>query len=108
MRIGVLCGGGDAGMNPCIRAIVRAAGLYRTKWSGFGTGIGNSRRGLFDGSGSLNVLGVREVSGLTSRGGTILHSSRYTEYATRRAWRVPPRPDRNAFDALIVIGGTAR
>ena len=29
MRIGVLCSGGDSpGMNPCIRAIVRASGLY--------------------------------------------------------------------------------
>lgn len=108
MRIGVLCSGGDApGMNPCIRAIVRAAGLYQDQVVGIRHGYqGILDEDFFDGSGSLNVLGVREVSGLTSRGGTILHSSRCTEYATPQGVaRAAETLTRNAFDALIVIGG---
>ena len=107
MRIGVLCSGGDSpGMNPCIRAIVRAAGLYRHEV----VGIRHGYQGLLDADfldgGRYNVLGVREVSGLTSRGGTILHSSRCAEYSTPEGVkRAAGILTRHQFDALIVIGG---
>ena len=108
MRIGVLCSGGDSpGMNPCIRAIVRASGLYRHEVVGIRHGYqGLLDADFFDGGGRYNVLGIREVSGLTSRGGTILHSSRSADYSK------PDGPTRAAeiltrhhFDALSVIGG---
>lgn len=108
MRIGVLCSGGDApGMNPCIRAIVRAAGLYHHQV----VGIRHGYQGLLDGNfrrgdGNYNVLGARDVSGLTSRGGTILHSSRCPEFATPEGnRRAAEMLTRHEFDALIVIGG---
>ncbi len=108
MRIGVLCSGGDSpGMNPCIRAIVRAAGLHHDQVVGIRRGYqGLLEEDFFDGDGNLNVMGIREVSGLTSRGGTILHSSRCAEYVKpdgpKRAAEIL---NRHEFDALIVIGG---
>lgn len=108
MRIGVLCSGGDSpGMNPCIRAIARAAGLNHDQLIGIRRGYqGLLDQDFFDDNGNYNTLGIREVSGLTSRGGTILHSSRCAEYSkpegVKRAAGILTE---HKFDALIVIGG---
>lgn len=84
MKIGVLCSGGDApGMNPCLRAIVRAAGVRKDQIIGIRHGYaGLMKEDFYKGGGISHELAVRMVSGLASRGGTILNSSRCPEFAT--------------------------
>ena len=114
MRIGVLCSGGDApGMNPCLRAIVRAG----VKFGDEIVGICHGYRGLLEeefwqgkGRGAepdpIPLISAREVSGLTNRGGSFLNSSRCLEFQTEegRLKAVAVLKKRH-FDALITIGG---
>ena len=108
MRIGVLCSGGDApGMNPCLRAIVRAA-----------VSIEDEVLGIFHGyEGLLNeefmiqpdgtvFMGLRTVSGLSNIGGTILHSSRSKRFSTSDGVKQAVEIlDKYHVNALIPIGG---
>ena len=108
MKIGVLCSGGDApGMNPCLRAIVRAAGSYGDEVVGIRHGYqGLLNEEFLTGNGVPAEIGLRAVSGLTSKGGTILNSSRCKEFMTEEG--VKKAADvltRHRFDALITIGG---
>lgn len=100
-RIAVLTSGGDApGMNAAIRAVVRT-GLAKG-WEVYGVETGYS--GLM--SGRMRSMGVRDVSGIIQKGGTILGSARAPEFKTeegrQRALRELYRRD---IHALIVIGG---
>ncbi|MDO5581428.1 MAG: ATP-dependent 6-phosphofructokinase [Planctomycetia bacterium] len=108
MRIGVLCSGGDApGMNPCLRAIVRAAGAYGDEV----IGIKHGYQGLIDGEfwTGANIpheIGIRAVSGLTSKGGTVLNSSRSKEFMTEEGMKkAVENLKKQNLDALITIGG---
>ena len=108
MRIAVLCSGGDApGMNPCLRAIVRAAVSIDDEV----LGIMHGYEGLLDEDFFLQsdgtiFMGLRTVSGLSNVGGTFLHSSRSKRFATpegiRQAIEVLKKYH---IDALIPIGG---
>jgi 6-phosphofructokinase 1 len=100
-RIGLLTSGGDApGMNAAIRAVVRCAAEIGVETVAFRGGY----RGLLTGN-SL-PLGLRDVGGILTRGGTILGSGRVPEFC---------RPDAPAqaiavlgdlgVDGLVVIGG---
>ena len=114
MKIGVLCSGGDApGMNACLRAIVRAAACANDEV----VGIVHGYQGIFDEEfytrteaekrfGSAPGLGMRSVSGLSKRGGTVLHSSRCQRLM------MPDGPKeaadilrKHGFNALLPIGG---
>lgn len=108
MRIAVLCSGGDApGMNPCIRAIVRAAYVKGHTV----VGIKHGYRGLleeefFIGADGRPEMSGRDVSGLTCRGGTILYSSRCPRFASEEGKiKAAEILTRNNIDALIPIGG---
>lgn len=108
MRIGVLCSGGDApGMNPCLRAIVRTAGALGDEVIGIKHGYqGLMEEDFFTGEGLSPEIGVRAVSGLTSKGGTVLHSSRSKEFMTEAGiTRAADVLKKHHFDALITIGG---
>ncbi|MDR1491599.1 MAG: 6-phosphofructokinase [Planctomycetaceae bacterium] len=108
MRIGILCSGGDApGMNPCLRAIVRAA-----------VSIGDEALGIMHGyEGLMNeefytqpdgtvFMGLRSVSGLSNIGGTILHSSRSQRFTTEEGLKCAANVlQKYHIDALIPIGG---
>ncbi len=108
MRIAILCSGGDApGMNPCLRAIVRSAVSIEDEV----LGIMHGYEGLLNEEFYLQpdgtmFMGLRAVSGLSSVGGTILHSSRSKRFTTpeglRRAVEVL---EKYHVDALIPIGG---
>ena len=108
MRIGVFCSGGDApGMNPCLRAVVRAAITAEHEVIGIRRGY----RGLLDEDFYVNSagemrMGLRSVSNLSKLGGTLLHSSRSEEFRTdlgqKKAVDILTR---NKIDALIPIGG---
>ncbi|MEN8006939.1 MAG: ATP-dependent 6-phosphofructokinase [Candidatus Krumholzibacteriota bacterium] len=100
-RIGVLTGGGDAaGMNTAVRAVVRTA-------CGLGAeviGIKKGWRGLAEGT-SVE-LNPGTVSGILHRGGTILQTFRYPEFATDEgAAPVAKTLDRLKLDGMIIIGG---
>ena len=108
MRIGVLCSGGDSpGMNPCLRAIVRAAVSIEDEVLGIMHGYeGLMDENFFIHSDGTMFMGLRSVSGLSNVGGTILHSSRSKRFTT-------PEGLQQAVDvlhkfhvnALITIGG---
>ncbi len=102
MRVGVLTGGGDCpGLNAVIRAVVRKGERD----------FGYEMVGILDGwSGLLDdrimTLTVEECRGLLPRGGTIIGTSRYQPFMYDDGMaRVRANLERNAIDALIVIGG---
>lgn len=100
-HLGVLTSGGDApGMNAAIRAVVRTALFHGLKVSGIYGGY----EGLIRNEAS--PLGVRDVSNIIQRGGTILRSARSEGFRTE-AGRAKAKQtlDRHGIDGLIVIGG---
>jgi 6-phosphofructokinase 1 len=94
-------------MNPCVRAVVRSA-------LGAGhevIGIRRGYRGLLNEDFFVNAEGeprmaLRSVSDLSKLGGTILRSSRSTEFCTEEGQRKAADVlRRHEIDALIPIGG---
>ncbi|MGW0547764.1 ATP-dependent 6-phosphofructokinase [Streptomyces altiplanensis] len=102
MRIGVLTAGGDCpGLNAVIRSVVhRAVAGHGDEVIGFEDGF----KGLLDGH--YRPLDLNAVSGILSRGGTILGSARLERNRLREAaenWH--ELSERTGIDALIPIGG---
>lgn len=100
-HIGVLTSGGDApGMNAAIRAVVRTAHYHNLAISGI--------YGGFDGlvTDDVRSLGIRDVSNIIQRGGTILRSARSKEFRTKEGRLIAQETmDRHGMDGLVVIGG---
>ena len=100
-RIGVLTSGGDApGMNPCVRAVVRAA-LYH------GLEVYGIRRG-WTGliHGDIVKLDQKSVSHTINRGGTILYTARSKEFMTEEGQRKAVSTCKFlGLDSIIAIGG---
>lgn len=99
--IALMTSGGDApGMNACVRAVVRSAlssGL-RVK------GIKRAYLGLVNGD--FTELDARSVGGIIQRGGTILQTQRYPEFADIKRQREALRQLNSAsVEGLVVIGG---
>ena len=92
--IGILTSGGDApGMNAAIRAVTRA-GIY----NGFNIkGIYRGYEGLINDE--VQSFTTENVSGIITRGGTILKTARSKEFMT------PEGMQKEEIDALVVIGG---
>jgi len=99
--IGFMTSGGDApGMNPFIRSVVRACYAYGIK----AIGIEGGYDGLIHGK--YREMGVRDVSGILQRGGTILQTARSKDFREPAGQREAIRQINNAgMDALIVAGG---
>ena len=100
-RIAVMTSGGDApGMNPAVRAVVRAAAAEGVEVYG----IRQAYAGLL--AGDFERMTSRDVSGIMQRGGTILQTARNKEFETpqgqKRALR---RLNEHEIEGLIVIGG---
>jgi len=111
-RIGILTGGGDCpGLNAVIRAVAKAAlsgGLEPV-------GIEDGYLGLIENR--LGVLSYEDVSGILTRGGTILGSCNKANPAAYHVredgqWvvrdirdRVVETCRRHGLDAIVVIGG---
>lgn len=100
-RIGILTSGGDApGMNAAIRSVVRVASDRR--WTILG--IKRGYAGLM--LGDTEELGLRSVSGIIQRGGTILKTSRSKEFETPAGQqRAKEALERHRVDGLLLIGG---
>lgn len=115
-KIGVMTAGGDCpGLNAVIRAVVKTAiqeyGLEVV-------GIKHGYRGLYLGGDEFVPLGLHDVSGIISRGGTILYSSNkdnlfdYTyidEHGRQQRGDVSDKGVENlekaGIDAMVIIGG---
>ncbi|HUW61879.1 MAG TPA: 6-phosphofructokinase [Candidatus Bathyarchaeia archaeon] len=99
--IGVLTSGGDSpGMNAAIRAVVRTAIAAGAKVFGIERGY----QGLIEGS--ITPLELRSVSGIISRGGTILRTARCREFfePEGRA-KAAAQLKSHGIEGLVVIGG---
>ena len=99
--IGILTSGGDApGMNAAIRAVTRA-GIY----NGFKIkGIYRGYEGLIHDE--VQEFTTENVSGIVTRGGTILKTARSKDFPTpegmQKAYETCVKEE---IDALVVIGG---
>ncbi|HDD25237.1 MAG TPA: 6-phosphofructokinase [Chloroflexi bacterium] len=100
-RIGVLTSGGDnPGLNPCIRAVVRA-GLHKGLEV---MGIRRGYAGLL--GGEVREMNARSVGGIIGRGGTILGTARCPEFYEPKGRKDALRSlNRFGIDGLVVIGG---
>ena len=100
-RIGVLTSGGDnPGLNPCIRAVVRA-GLYQGLEV---MGIRRGYAGLVDGE--IKNMDARSVGSIIGYGDTILDTARCPEFYEPRGRKEALRSlNRFGIEGLVVIGG---
>jgi 6-phosphofructokinase 1 len=101
-RIGILTGGGDCpGINPVIRGVVRAAlkdNAYEI------IGILDGWRGML--SKEYITLDLNSISGILSRGGTILGTSRTNPYKKEGGTaKCIQNYKELKLDALVAIGG---
>lgn len=99
--IGILTSGGDApGMNAAIRAVTRAGISNGFKIKGIYRGY----EGLIHGE--VEEFTTENVSGIITRGGTILKTARSMEFMTtegqQKAYETLQKEE---IDALVVIGG---
>ncbi len=99
--IGVLTAGGDApGMNAAVRAVVRTALALGLR----AYGIRRAYEGLVQGD--ICELGARDVGGIIQRGGTILKTARFKDFAKPEVQEAALRQFRaNGIEALVAIGG---
>jgi phosphofructokinase-like protein len=101
VKVGVLTGGGDCpGLNAVIRAVTR-----RSVTRGHEVvGVREGWLGLVDGR--FESLGLREVTGLLPRGGTILGTSRTNPYKLDGGVEaVREHFEAEGLGALVAIGG---
>jgi 6-phosphofructokinase 1 len=101
MRVGVLTGGGDCpGLNAVIRAVVRK--IHNA--GGECVGVLEGWRGMVQNM--TCPLDVNYTDSIIAQGGTILGSSRTNPYKNPEHVRqVVENFRKNAFDALVAIGG---
>ena len=99
--VGILTGGGDC---PGLNAVIRAA-VHRCVDRGDEVvAVREGWRGLIEGK--FHTLGLREVSGILPRGGTIVGTSRTNPYKVEGGVEKLLRNfGRQGLDALIAIGG---
>lgn len=100
-KIGVFTSGGDApGMNPCIRAAVRAGLFHNLEVFGIYRG--------YDGiiAGSFIPMNGQSVSNIIQKGGTILKSARSEEFRTKEGRKKAyEQLKKHDIDGLVAIGG---
>jgi 6-phosphofructokinase 1 len=101
--IGVLTSGGDAaGMNPAVRAVIRAA-VHRgievyAVYEGY--------RGLVAGGALIRRMEPVDADGFLHKGGTAIGTARSKQFRTREGRRAAARSMvEHGIDALVVIGG---
>ena len=99
--IGILTSGGDApGMNAAIRAVTRA-----------GISNGFTIKGIYRGydgliKGEVKTFTTEDVSGIITRGGTILKTARSKDFMTHEGRKKAYETCiKEKIDALVVIGG---
>ncbi len=101
MKIAVLTSGGDApGMNAAVRAVVRTGEVYGYEI----VGVKDGYKGLVEGD--YVTLSHQSVSGMLSRGGTFLGTSRLPEFKDPKVRQIAiDNMKEHGIDALVTIGG---
>lgn len=101
MRVGILTSGGDApGMNAAVRSCVRS--LIHFGHTPFG--IKRGFQGLIDSD--FTEMNLRSVANIIHRGGTILKTSRFSEFKNKKTREIAFKNlKENKIDRLIIIGG---
>ncbi|MFA6280951.1 MAG: ATP-dependent 6-phosphofructokinase [Candidatus Omnitrophota bacterium] len=101
MKLGILTGGGDCpGLNPVIRAVVRSAINNGDEVIGIKYGW----KGLLENDSM--PLDLKAVSGILSRGGTILGTSRTNPYKKENGLENAKKGFKELkLDALVAVGG---
>ena len=99
--VAVLTAGGDApGMNAAVRAVTRSALALGLRV----IGVKRAYEGLVQGA--MAELGARDVGGIIQRGGTILQTARFPEFAKADVQHAALRQlNAQGVDALVAIGG---
>ncbi len=99
--LAVLTAGGDApGMNAAVRSVVRSALALGMRVFGVKRAYEGLVRGL------LSELGARDVGGILQRGGTVLQTARFPDFAKPDIQREALRQlNAQGVDALVAIGG---
>ena len=99
--IAVLTAGGDApGMNAAVRAVVRTSLSLGLRAFGVKRAYEGLVRGL------ISELGARDVGSIIQRGGTVLQTARFPEFAKPDVQREALRQlNAQGVDALVAIGG---
>ena len=103
---GILTGGGDCpGLNAAIRGVCRAA---HDRYLMNILGIANGYRGLIDGN--VQRLAPEDFSGILTRGGTILGTSREKPFKTGdigedKVKAIIQNYERCKLDCLVILGG---
>ena len=99
--IAVLTAGGDApGMNAAVRAVVRTGLALGLRVLGVRRAYEGLARGV------MSELGARDVGGILQRGGTMLQTARFPEFAKPDVQREALRQLNSlGADALVAIGG---
>ena len=99
--IAVLTAGGDApGMNAAVRSVVRSALALGLRVVGVKRAYEGLTRGL------MSELGARDVGGILQRGGTVLQTARFPDFAKPDMQREALRQlNAQGVDALEAIGG---
>ncbi|GBG95777.1 6-phosphofructokinase [Ligilactobacillus salitolerans] len=100
-RIGIMTSGGDSqGMNAAIRAVARSANSAGLEAYGINYGY----KGLVEGD--IELLNLDRLDGIIKRGGTILYSARFPEFAEKEyQLKGIEQLKKAGIDALVVIGG---
>ncbi|MBA1394582.1 ATP-dependent 6-phosphofructokinase, partial [Lactobacillus sp. XV13L] len=100
-KIGIMTSGGDApGMNAAIRAVARRAMSFGIEVYGINYGYA----GLV--AGDIFKMERSSVGDIINRGGTILYSARYPEFAQEEGQlKGIEQLKKFGIDALVVIGG---
>ncbi|MEA3328261.1 MAG: 6-phosphofructokinase [Candidatus Omnitrophota bacterium] len=100
-RIAVLTSGGDcAGMNACIRSVVRCGIFKGLEVFGVFRGYG----GLINGG--IKQLKLNSVSNIIGRGGTFLKTARSAEFMNEQGQKkAVDTLKKNKIDGLITVGG---
>lgn len=100
-KIAVMTSGGDApGMNAAVRAVVRTGLHYGMEVYG----IFNGYEGLC--KDNINILERDDVGGIINRGGTMLGSARFPEFAERSVREEGIKVlQKYGIEGIVVIGG---
>jgi len=87
-------------MNPCVRAVVRTALAHGLR----AVGVKRAYQGLA--RGEFLELGARDVGGIIQRGGTVLQTARFPDFASTEVQQEALRRLKaQGVDALVAIGG---
>jgi len=99
MRIGLITRD-NAGINACIRAVVRSADYYGIDIIGFNRGY----KGLIEDD--TEIMTTRSVAGIINIGGSILKAARCPEFKTEEGLQQAYQTYKNhRLSGLIVVGG---